>query len=218
MTAAHRATTGARQRPFRVGLTGGIASGKSTVARLFAELGVPVIDTDDIARQLTAPGTPALAEIAAAFGSQFLDRSGALDRRRLRVHVFEDAARRRRLESILHPRIEAAALEASARAGGAYQVLVVPLLVESGFDRHTDRVLVADCPEETQRGRLLARDQETPQQVERMLAAQLDRRTRLTRADDVIVNDGSLDEVRREVQRLHGLYQRLAAESRLPDG
>jgi dephospho-CoA kinase len=217
VTAPGRATTGARQRPFRVGLTGGIASGKSTVARLFAELGVPVIDTDEIARQVATPGTPALAEIVAAFGPQFLDPSGALDRRRLRLHVFGDAARRRHLESILHPRIEAAALEASARAGGAYQVLVVPLLIESGFDRHTDRVLVVDCPEETQRARLLTRDRETPEQVERMLAAQLDRRTRLTRADDVIVNDGSLDDIRREVRRLHSLYQRLAAESRPPD-
>lgn len=204
----------ARPREFRVGLTGGIASGKSTVAELFAAHGVPVIDTDKIARDVVAPGQPALAEIAAAFGSRFLDDRGALDRRRLRSHVFEADERRRQLEAIVHPRIEAATLAACATAGGSYQVLVVPLLLESGFDRHIDRILVVDCPVGTQRARLLARDTESPEQVERMLAAQLSREARLAHADDVIVNDGPLAQLRAEVQRLHQLYLRLAKEFR----
>ena len=197
---------------FRVGLTGGIASGKSTVAHLFADLGVPVIDTDELARAVVAPGQPALAEITAAFGPQFLDGRGELDRRRLRAHVFESDERRRQLEGIVHPHIKAATLAACATAGGPYQVLVVPLLIESRFDRHTDRILVVDCPVDVQRSRLLARDAESPQQVERMLAAQLGREARLNRADDVIVNTGSVEQLRLEVQRLHQLYLRVAAQ------
>jgi dephospho-CoA kinase len=200
------------RREFRVALTGGVASGKSTVAHLFAELGVPVIDTDAIAREVVAPGQPALAEIVAAFGPDFLDESGALDRRRLRAHVFELAERRRQLEAILHPRIEAMTLAACSTARGPYQLLVVPLLVETGFQRYVDRTLLVDCPEDLQRARLLARDNESPEQIERMLAAQTSRERRLEHADDVIVNDGPLARLRAEVERLHGLYLRLAAQ------
>lgn len=199
------------QRQFRIGLTGGIASGKSTVAQFFATHGVPVIDTDVIARDVVRPGEPALGEIAAAFGARFIRDDGTLDRRELRAHVFASAERRRQLEAILHPRIEAATLAACASAGAPYQVLVVPLLIESGFDRHTDRILVVDCPLELQRSRLLARDIESPEQVERILAAQLDRAERLRHADDVIVNDGPLDRLQADVARLHSLYLRLAA-------
>ncbi len=197
----------------RIGLTGGIASGKSTIARMFAELGVAVIDTDEIAREIVRPGEPALADIVAAFGREFLDESGALDRRRLREHVFANAAERRRLESILHPRIEAATLAASSRAGGPYQVLVVPLLIESGFERHVDRILVVDCPEALQRRRLLQRDAlGSAEDADRALAAQLTRQERLRRADDVIVNDGSLDAARARVRELHGQYLTQARE------
>jgi dephospho-CoA kinase len=197
-------------RYFRVGLTGGIASGKSTVAAMFTALGVPVIDTDEIARAVVAPGQPGLREIVAAFGPGILDATGALDRRRMRDHVFADGAERRRLEAILHPRIEAATLAASDCAGGPYQVVVVPLLLESGFERHVDRILVVDCPEELQRARLLARDGEDPSRVERILAAQLDRETRRRRADDVIENDGDAERAREQVRRLHGIYLKLA--------
>jgi dephospho-CoA kinase len=193
-------------RAFRVGLTGGIASGKSTVADLFAELGVPVIDTDVIARDVVRPGGPALPALVAAFGPGVLAADGSLDRRRLRARVFADDAERRRLEAILHPHIEAATLAASGQAGGPYQLVVVPLLFESGFDRHVDRVLVVDCPEELQRSRLLARDGESPEQVERILASQLDRASRLARADDVIDNAGTLDATRARVAELHGAY------------
>lgn len=203
----------AKRREFRVGLTGGIASGKSTVARLFAALDVPVIDTDEISRAVVKPGQPALGEIAAAFGTRFILADGTLDRRLLRAHVFASAEQRRRLESILHPRIEAATLAASAAADGPYQVLVVPLMIESGFDRHMDRILVVDCAVELQRSRLLARDTESPEQVELILAAQLDRAERLRHADDVIVNDGPAERLQAEVERLHLLYLRLAARN-----
>lgn len=197
-------------RALRIGLTGGIASGKSTIARMFADLGVPVIDTDKIARAVVRPGGTALAEIIAEFGEGFLDAAGSLDRGRLREHVFTDPARRRRLEEILHPRIEAAALAESARAEGPYQVLVVPLLIESGFDRHVDRILVVDCPEALQRQRLLQRDGGTAEDAGRVLAAQLSRDERLRRADDVIVNDGDLDAARACVRELHGRYLEFA--------
>ncbi len=203
-------------RFFRVGLTGGIASGKSTVARMFAELGAPVIDTDDIARAVVAPGTPALGEITAAFGEKFIEAGGGLDRRGLRAHVFAHEGERRRLEAILHPHIEAATIAACDMAGGPYQVLVVPLLVESGFDRHVDRILVVDCPEDLQRQRLLQRDREDPRQVERILAAQLDRDSRLARAHDVIGNDGSLAHLHERVARLHQLYLEFARKSPTP--
>lgn len=196
---------------FTVGLTGGIASGKSTVARLFAALGVPVIDTDDIAREVVMPGKPALAAVVAAFGAQFLDSSGRLDRRRLRAHVFAQSAERQRLETILHPYIEKETLAALDGAAGPYRLVVVPLLIESGFDRHVDRILVVDCPVATQRSRLALRDRSPPEEVERMLAAQLTREERLRHADDVLANDGTLEELRSAVSRLHQRYLKLAA-------
>ena len=203
-------------RLYRVGLTGGIASGKSTVARMFAELGATVVDTDEIAREVVQPGQPALQEIVAAFGKRFLDAAGALDRRQLRAHVFADDGERRRLEAMLHPRIEAATLAACDAAGGPYQIIVVPLLIESGFDRHVNRVLVVDCPEDVQRARLLQRDDEDPERVDRILAAQLDRRSRLRRADDIIDNDGGLARVREQVSKLHGNYLELARAPPFP--
>lgn len=190
----------------RIGLTGGIASGKSTVADMFAALGVPVIDTDVIAREIVAPGQPALAEIVAAFGDDLLGPDGSLDRRALRARVFADPADRHRLEGILHPRIRNRTLELAAAAGGPYQVIVVPLLVESGFDRQVDEVVVVDCPEAEQRRRLMTRDGETAQQVSRMLAAQVGRAARIASADAVIDNSGDLRATRAQVQALHQRY------------
>lgn len=190
----------------RIGLTGGIASGKSTVADMFAALGVPVIDTDVIAREIVAPGQPALAEIVAAFGDDLLGPDGSLDRRALRARVFADPADRHRLEGILHPRIRNRTLELAAAAGGPYQVIVVPLLVESGFDRQVDEVVVVDCPEAEQRRRLMTRDGETAQQVSRMLAAQVGRAARIASADTVIDNSGDLRATRAQVQALHQRY------------
>lgn len=190
----------------RIGLTGGIASGKSTVADMFAELGVPVIDTDVVAREVVAPGEPALDEIIAAFGPQMLAPDGTLDRAALRARVFADPAQRHRLESIVHPRIRDRTLTLAATSGGPYLIIVVPLLVESGFDRVVDEVVVVDCPEAEQRRRLLTRDGDDPGQVDRMMAAQLGREARLAAADVVIDNGGPLDATRAQVAELHRRY------------
>lgn len=199
-------------KPLRIGLTGGIASGKSTVAGMFADLGVPVIDTDVIAREMVRPGEPALAEIREAFGAGVIAADGTLDRPAMRAIVFGDDTARRRLESILHPRIGRATREQADAAGGVYQVIVVPLLVESSLRAFVDRVLVVDCDEETQVARLLARDAESEDQARRMLAAQSSRAERLEIADDVVSNDGDLDHTREQVLALHRRYLREAAE------
>jgi dephospho-CoA kinase len=196
--------------PFRVALTGGIASGKSTVAELFAALGVPVIDTDVIAREVVEPGQPALAEVVAAFGSDILDASGRIDRPHMRQRIFADPDARRRLESILHPAIRAEMARQSLAAGGPYQVLVIPLLAEGGRRDHVDRVLLVDAPEELQVQRLMTRDGVTRAQAEASLRAQATRAARLALADDVIRNTGAADELRAAVAGLDLKYRRLA--------
>ena len=197
-------------RPLRIGLTGGIASGKSTVADFFAEHDVPIIDTDVIARQLVQRGEPALDEIRAAFGDDVLDAQDGLDRGFMRKIVFSDPARRAQLESILHPRIRDEAVRQSSSADGPYQIIVVPLLVGSPMLQFMDRILVVDCQEDTQLGRLLARDAEDEDQARRMLSAQAGRQDRLAIADDVISNDADLGDTRRQVSELHGRYLTLA--------
>jgi dephospho-CoA kinase len=202
--------TANRWAGFRVGLTGGIASGKSFVAGMFAELGVPVIDTDVIAREIVAPGSPLLAEISGQFGLQVVSDAGVLDRRRLRDIVFADPEARKRLDALLHPRVIARTEELAAASGGPYQLLVVPLLVESGFAARVDRVLVVDCPESVQAARLAARDHESDEGIERALAAQCSRDERLAQADDVIDNSGDAGRTRRQVRELHARYLQLA--------
>jgi len=196
--------------PFRVALTGGIASGKSTVANLFAELGVPLIDTDVIAREVVEPGRPALAAIVAAFGPGVLDAQGCLDRRRMRERIFADPAAKQRLEAILHPAIRAEMERQSRVAGGPYQVLVIPLLAESGRRDHVDRVLLVDVPEALQVQRLALRDGVSREQAEAALNAQATRAERLAIADDVIQNSGRVDELKQQVRALHEKYVRLA--------
>jgi dephospho-CoA kinase len=196
--------------PLRIGLTGGIASGKSTVADLFAELGVPVIDTDVIAREVVAYGQPALDEIRERFGENMIDAAGNLDRAALRRVIFADDEARLDLESIMHARIGAETRRQADTAGGDYQLIVVPLLVGSALLQFVDRVLVVDCDVDTQIARLLARDTETVEQAQRIIAAQASREERLAIADEVIRNDGSLDETRNQVSRLAARYQRLA--------
>jgi dephospho-CoA kinase len=193
-----------------VGLTGGIASGKTLVSGLFAALDVAVIDTDEIARAMVGPGSEAQDEIVAAFGRKILATTGELDRSALRQLIFSDANERQRLESIMHPRIGAEALRAAAAAPGPYQILVAPLLIEARFTGYVDRILVVDCPEELQRERLLRRDNEDPAQVDRILAAQLSRTERVQAANDIIDNSGSRDETRRQVRVLHEKYLSLA--------
>jgi dephospho-CoA kinase len=195
----------------RIALTGGIASGKTAVAEAFARRGIPVIDTDRLAREVVEPGEPALAAVVAAFGPGVLAADGRLDRRRVRELVFADPALRRRLEAILHPAIRAAMNAQAAAAPGPYVVIAIPLLVESGQRAQFDRVLVVDCSPELQRARLLARDGETEEGARRILAAQATRDERLAIADDVIRNEGSLAELDAGVAGLDARYRELAA-------
>jgi len=190
----------------RIGLTGGIASGKSTVADMFAELAVPVIDTDLIARDVVAPGEPALDDIRHEFGDEVFDDKGSLDRGAMRRIVFADNDARERLQVILHPRIQAVTYEQAASAGGRYQLIVVPLLTESPIRGFVDRILVVDCEESTQIRRLMARDGESEGQARRILAAQASREERLKIADDVVRNDGDLSATLQQVQDLHHRY------------
>jgi len=190
----------------KIGLTGGIGSGKTTAADYFAEFGAEVIDTDLLSRELVEPGQPALAEIVAAFGAEVLDGAGRLDRARLRERIFSDAAARRRLEQILHPRIRAAMLARAEQSTASYVIFVIPLLFETGQQDLVDRVLLIDVPEAVQRRRVAARDALDDAQIEQIMLAQTDRATRLRNADDVIRNDGSLDRLRAAVQSLHQQY------------
>jgi dephospho-CoA kinase len=197
-----------------VGLTGGIASGKSAVAALFAAQGVPVIDLDQIAREVVAPGEPLLARVIERFGPGVAAPDGSLDRRALRRRVFADPRERRDLEALLHPAMFQRCRERAAAAGGPYQVIVNPLLAETRGRERYDRVLLVDCPESLQRARLAARDGSDPAEVEAILAAQATRAQRLAIADDVIVNDGDLGALPPRVAELHAQYLRLAAASR----
>ncbi|PJX15615.1 dephospho-CoA kinase [Halomonas sp. 141] len=195
-----------------IGLTGGIGSGKSTVARAFGELGVGWVDADDIAREMVMPGEPALAAIAQRFGQQVLDADGGLNRAALRQIVFSDPEQRRWLESETHPRIrERLQLRLKALAlNSPYVLLVSPLLFESGQDALAQRTLVVDVPEELQRSRTLARDGVSEAQVRAILAAQLSRQERLSRAHDVIDNSGSLEHLQHQVVTLHRRYSTIA--------
>ncbi len=200
---------------FVIGLTGGIGSGKSAAADLFAALGVPVVDTDRIAHALTQPGQPALAEIAAVFGDAALSPDGSLNRGLIRERVFADPASRRALESILHPRIRARALELlAAHADAPYQILVVPLLFETqGYAHLIACSLVIDCDEALQVQRATARSGLSEAAVRAIMAAQLPRAKRLALADDVILNDGTLDELAAQVRQKHEKYIKTCAVS-----
>lgn len=194
-----------------IGLTGGIGSGKSTVARYFAELGVPIVDADVVARELVAPGSPALREIGAEFGDEVLNTDGGLDRGRLRELVFADADRRRALEAILHPRVYAEMARRIAAFDAPYCIAVVPLLLETGRRDYVDRVLVVDAAEDVQRTRAQRRDGATAEGVQAVMQSQLERSARRRAADDVIENDADLAALRHHVEALHRRYLALAA-------
>ena len=189
-----------------VALTGGIGSGKSTVANAFADLGINVIDADIIARQVVEPGAPALHAIADHFGANMIAADGTLQRRALRERIFQAPEERRWLEQLLHPLIGAEIVQYLARAESPYAILVSPLLVESGQRQMTHRVLVVDTPEHLQLQRTMLRDKVSEEQVRSILQAQARRDERLKHADDVLVNDGDLSHLQREVERLHAFY------------
>jgi dephospho-CoA kinase len=194
-----------------VGLTGGIGSGKSTVAALFQALGVAVIDTDVIAHELTAPGQPAVEQIRARFGADYVTAQGALDRARMRELVFADAAAKRDLEAILHPRIREQAAARVAQAGTPYAILVVPLLAEAGgYPGLINRVLVVDCEDNLQKQRTRRRSGLSADQVHAIMARQASRAQRLALADDVIDNSGPVEALEEQVRRLHARYLSLA--------
>ena len=204
---------------FSIGLTGGIGSGKTTVADMFAARGVPVIDTDLIAHQITAPGGVAMPLIESAFGPQYVAADGSLDRARMRTRVFGDGAAKAQLESITHPLIRAESERQRNLARGAYHIVVVPLLVEAGPRAvKTDRVLVVDCPVDTQIERVMQRNGFSRDQVLAIIARQATREARLAAADDVILNDAqaTLDTLEREVEALHANYVRMAAQQGQP--
>lgn len=196
----------------RIGLTGGIASGKSAVADMFIERGITVIDTDMVAREVVEPGEPGLAAVTEVFGTEVLNPDGSLDRARLRTIVFGDTDAKERLEAILHPLIRKTTFAHAQSSGGPYQVFAVPLLAETGFDDLVDRVLVVDCPVELQLERLMVRDGENETSARNILGAQASREERLAIADDVITNTGSISDLQAEVERLHGKYLNLAGE------
>ena len=195
----------------RIGLTGGVASGKSTVEQRFTELGVAVINADDAARAVVARGRPGLAAVVERFGAGILTPQGELDRRALRSLIFSDAARRKELEAILHPLIRADMEQRSSQATGPYVVLSIPLLVEGNTRGRWDRILVVDADESLQLARLMSRDAVSEAEARATLAAQASRAARLAAADDVLVNSGTVADLRQAVDRLHRRYLELAA-------
>lgn len=195
----------------RVGLTGGIGSGKSTVAALFARHSVSIIDTDEIARALAAPGAPAYREIVSAFGRTVLGATGEIDRARLRKIVFGDTAERKRLEAILHPRIRAEVTVQTEASRTAYCLVAVPLLIEAGFTDLVDRVLVVDANENLRLERTTVRSGLSETEIRNIMASQLGRQEQLQQADDVITNNSDIAYLEHEVARLHGTYLTLAS-------
>lgn len=191
---------------YTVGLTGGVASGKSMVSACLRQLGVPVLDADQVSREVVEPGQPALAQIAENFGSGVLQADGRLDRRRLREIVFADPDARRQLEKITHPHIRERIRVWLDQQTAPYCVVENAILIESGMDHLVDRVLVVDVSPEVQRKRLVSRDGISETLAEQMLAAQSPRTLRIQRADDVILNEGSLEATSEAVRRLHEIY------------
>jgi dephospho-CoA kinase len=199
---------------FSIGLTGGIGSGKSTVADLFAAHGVTLVDADLIAHQVTAPGGVAMPLIASEFGDDFVAPNGALDRKKMRELVFSDDTAKARLEAIVHPLIRAETERQRNAAGGAYHIVVVPLLVESGdWKARVSRVLVVDCPVDTQIARVMKRNGFTRDQVLAIIAKQATREARIEAADDIVTNDetSTLASLAQQVETLHERYLTLAS-------
>ena len=196
-----------------IGLTGGIGSGKSTVADMFAELGVPIIDMDRIARQIVGPGQPALEHITHTFGTDLIDADGQLNRQRLSNIFFDSTEKRHQLEAILHPMIRRETERQLKKLEVPYCIVVIPLLLESDQRSLVDRVLVVDTPESVQITRTMQRDGISASQAEKILATQVNRKSRLSAADDIINNSGELDDLRVQVENLDQQYRALAENS-----
>ena len=203
----------ANSATFVVVLTGGIAAGKTAVSDLFAQRGVPVIDTDQIAHEIVEPGQPALKQIAEAFGPEFLGADGRLDRKKMRNAIFSSPQQKTRLEGILHPAIVAEADRRIAQIDAPWCILVVPLLTETSLLPWIDHVLVVDVKESMQVERVMARDEISQQQARSILAAQTSRRQRLALADDILDNSGSLDQLKTAVNELQRNYTTLAGDT-----
>ena len=199
---------------YTVGLTGGIGSGKSTVANMFAELGASVVDADIISRAVTAPGQAVLTTIKEQFGEAYFRSDGSLDRAKMRQMVFSDDAARRALEALIHPRVRAETRRLLNAARGPYALLAVPLLIETGsYQALLSRILVVDCPEPLQITRTMARSQLSREQVIAIMAVQASRADRLRAANDVIDNGTDVSGLRPQVAHLHDLYTRLARDN-----
>jgi len=195
----------------KIGLTGGIGSGKSTACNYFKELGIPVIDADLIARELTQPGQPVLSRLTRAFGEEILTKQGELDRAYLRQRIFTDPEQRHRLEAILHPLIKQTITERLSHINSPYIIIAVPLLIESQWMDMVDRVLVIDSPVELQIQRSTQRDASNATQIRAIIHNQTDRQTRRASADDIILNDTDLTKLHQQVEQLHRQYLKLAS-------
>lgn len=189
-----------------IALTGGIGSGKSTVAKLFAEHGAAVIDADVVARELVEPGQPALTEIVTNFGKHILDQRGLLDRRKLRDIIFKDDNARQQLEAILHPKIRQRMRELAAEANAPYCLFVIPLLIETQQTKDFTHIIVVDCDDELRRQRVMQRDQQSSEAVDAIMTRQASRAERLAIASDVIHNSGDIKQLRAQVKTLHRRY------------
>lgn len=197
----------------KVGLTGGIGCGKSTVCDLFRQHGITVIDTDELARQVVSPGSPALAAIAQRFGKGIILPDGTLDRKKMRETVFTDAAMRGKLEAITHPAIRTLLQKQLRSVRSPYVVIAIPLLIEKQWQEQVDRILVVDCSEALQLERVMARDGGDEKIIRAIIESQTPRKTRLERADDIIHNDGDLDSLRLQVETLHRYYTTIASDA-----
>ena len=200
--------------PFTIGLTGGIGSGKNIVSQLFTDIGVPVIDTDQLSRKIVAQGSSSLVKIADYFGPEVLFGTGELDRQTLRKIVFSDANKKQWLEQLLHPQIRKLVLNKLSEYSDNYVVIVIPLLFESKSNNSSynfiNKTLVVDCPEELQLKRALSRDQSSAVEIKKIIESQMPRAQRLSLADDVIVNNNSVDSLREKVLKIHEKYQQLS--------
>lgn len=197
----------------KIGLTGGIGSGKSSATEIFESYGVPVIDADSIAHQLTLPGSEALLEISQQLGNQFITSQGELDRKKLAQHIFDHPDKKVILEGILHPRVRQDMLNQLHRLESSpYVILAIPLLLETNFTELVDRILVIDAPEDVRIGRVVSRDGRSADNVEAILKHQVDRETRLKRADDILDNSGSLADLKKTVAKYHNQYVQISSQ------